>query len=612
MRHRFLTFLICGGALLLWCLPLATNAAQITTYRDLLSDSGPATSSNHTITFTTTRTIPPSGTIRFEPEPGQFTIPATDFDLDNVELAVFTSGNFVTRLSTGTPSGTEDGVQITTGTSGNIEFTLNSTVGIPASSQIRILLGNHTVSATSTDLGLINPNATGTHNYYLITDDGVSSSRVRGHYAIVDKVLVPDFDTTETVPPFRFNGAPSGTISGTTLIVQISVETDEFAKCRYSTASGTPYLSMSNEFTSSFTTIHSRNVNVATNTTYTYFVRCTDDEDNVNTDDYVITFFVPEYPQGVPGDEGDEEDEGTGTGDGSGSTNNGTGGSGGSNQAGGSSGSGSGGGGGGGSGASSNSSPGGGGFEGSNKPYQSGDGLVIITGYASPRSTVTILVDGVKADEKTSGSDGSFSITLDEIARGAYTFGVYGTDRNGTRSSTFSTTFTVTGSRGSTLSNINVMPSIKITPDPVEPNSTAVISGYTIPNATVTLENQNDKSRASLKTFTIQSDSAGAWSIDVSTNGFTTGTYKARAKAVQVGGTATNFSGYTYYGVGQQADTPRTSDLNRDGKVNLTDFSILLFWWNTDGGASNPPADINRDGKVSLTDFSILIFNWTG
>jgi hypothetical protein len=37
-----------------------------------------------------------------------------------------------------------------------------------------------------------------------------------------------------------------------------------------------------------------------------------------------------------------------------------------------------------------------------------------------------------------------------------------------------------------------------------------------------------------------------------------------------------------------------------------------LFWWGSDGGDSNPPADINRDGKVNLTDFSILLFNWTG
>ena len=32
----------------------------------------------------------------------------------------------------------------------------------------------------------------------------------------------------------------------------------------------------------------------------------------------------------------------------------------------------------------------------------------------------------------------------------------------------------------------------------------------------------------------------------------------------------------------------------------------------SDSGDSDPSADINQDGRVSLTDFSILLFNWTG
>jgi len=63
-------------------------------------------------------------------------------------------------------------------------------------------------------------------------------------------------------------------------------------------------------------------------------------------------------------------------------------------------------------------------------------------------------------------------------------------------------------------------------------------------------------------------------------------------------------------GVGTTAskDTGNRSDLNKDGKVNLVDFSILLSFW----GSSDPDADINQDGTVNLADFSILLFNWTG
>ena len=273
---------------------------------------------------------------------------------------------------------------------------------------------------------------------------------------------------------------------------------------------------------------------------------------------------------------------------------------------------GSGGGGGGGSGGSSGSS-GGGGFESSDGPYRSGDGRVVISGYAFPDSEVSFLVDGEPAGTTDTTSDGEYEITLDEIARGVYTFGVFATGPDDVRSSTFSTSFTVTGARTSALSNINVAPSLAAAPDPVDPGDVLTLSGYALPDATVTIENGPDDTEGTELTTT--SDNDGAWSIEVDTNGFSVGTYRARAQADQgdeIGSANTNFSNYVFYGVGEEAQRPLNSDLNRDGSVNLTDFSILLFWWGGDGGDSNPPADINQDGTVNLTDFSILLFNWTG
>ena len=49
-------------------------------------------------------------------------------------------------------------------------------------------------------------------------------------------------------------------------------------------------------------------------------------------------------------------------------------------------------------------------------------------------------------------------------------------------------------------------------------------------------------------------------------------------------------------------------DLNKDGKVNLVDFSILLYYWKT----THHEADINIDGIVDLADFSIMMYCWTG
>ncbi|MBI4136023.1 MAG: hypothetical protein HY481_00520 [Candidatus Vogelbacteria bacterium] len=52
----------------------------------------------------------------------------------------------------------------------------------------------------------------------------------------------------------------------------------------------------------------------------------------------------------------------------------------------------------------------------------------------------------------------------------------------------------------------------------------------------------------------------------------------------------------------------KNPDLNGDGRVNLTDLSILLYHYEK----PNPPAqyDLNDDGLVNLTDLSILFYSW--
>lgn len=593
--------------LLFACVPAATHA-NIVEYKDTLSTSAPSATSTHTIQFKTTTAIQPGDYIRFRPSPGAFTIPTLNFGINQVELFVNSGGGYTQRTTGTTTSTSTDGVSITTGTSGSVTITLNSTTGIPADSYIRMLVGNHTSNSTTTDASVVNPSATSSHPIF-IEKGGSNTVSARGWVAIVDQVTVGPIDTTETIPPLRFNGAPTGTLSGTTLNVVVSLNTDEFATCKYSTAAGVAYSSMVATFSVTGSVVHSFETPVATSTTYTYYVRCVDDEGNFNIDDYVITFTIDDPPTGNPGNTGTST-QGTddGTGSGTGSSGSGSGSSSGGSSGGGSGGSG--GGGGGGSGGDTGSE-GGGGFETTDDAYPSGDAKVIINGYAFPGAKVVALVDGVPAETGTADGTGKFAVTLDAIAKGVYSFGVYAVDARNVKSSTFSTTFTVIGGRTSSLSNVNVMPSILVTPDPVDPGQALTISGYSLPNASITIENQHDKTTASKKTFTATSGSNGSWSIEVDTGGFITGTYKVRARATQSGGVSTGFSDYTFYGVGEEATT-LNADLNRDGNVNLIDFSILLFWWGTDGGDSNPPADINRDGNTSLTDFSILLFQWTG
>jgi len=588
-----------------------SDARFIRSYRDTLSSSAPNAYSNHTIEFTVDTAIPAGGYISIRPQAGEFTIPMSTFSFLNAEIAVSTGGPYATRPATTTADATYDGVTITTGSSGEVLLMLNSTAGIASGSNVRVTLGNNTTNASTTiDTGFLNPSTTGTKSIAIEAGGGTETATARALVAIIDQVTMTPINTRETVPPLRFNGAPSGLLSGTVTGVELSLNTNELATCRYSQASGTPYFSMNNLFTLTGQLTHTKTITGLGTSTYSYFVRCIDDENNINTDDYEITFTIPEPPTGTPG-----TGSSTGTGGGTGGSGSGSSGSGGGSSSGGGSGSGSGGSGGGGGSSSGNTggTDGGGGFESTPGQYRSGDAQVIITGYAFPNSSVTVLVDGYVTDSQRANGSGVFTVTIDQIARGVYTFGVYALDAQGTKSSTFSTTFSVVGARTSNLSNINLMPTIRVTPNPVDPGATVVFSGSSIPNSTIDLETQRDKSSAAVKRYQANSNAAGVWSVNVPTTGFEQDTWKVKAKSTNASlAITTQFSNYTFYGVGAPVKKGLNSDLNRDGKVNLIDFSILLFHWNTAGGQSDPPADINQDGKVSLTDFSIMIFNWTG
>ena len=97
----------------------------------------------------------------------------------------------------------------------------------------------------------------------------------------------------DTSPPVRANGQPAGILAAATTQATISLQTDEAATCRYATMSGVTFAAMASNFSSTGGTTHSTVVTgLQSGKSSSYFVRCQDDAGNVNTDDYLITFWV--------------------------------------------------------------------------------------------------------------------------------------------------------------------------------------------------------------------------------------------------------------------------------------------------------------------------------
>jgi hypothetical protein len=101
-------------------------------------------------------------------------------------------------------------------------------------------------------------------------------------------------------------------------------------------------------------------------------------------------------------------------------------------------------------------------------------------------------------------------------------------------------------------------------------------------------------------TTTIDSNLLSSHSVLISgLNPFTTYHFRIRSKDGSENETIS--SDYTF-------KTTLTSDLNYDGRVNVVDVGILMFYW---GSTARPAADINQDGIVNSIDAGIMMSQWT-
>lgn len=254
-------------------------------------------------------------------------------------------------------------------------------------------------------------------------------------------------------------------------------------------------------------------------------------------------------------------------------------------------------------------SAGGGSSGGGGSNTELGDTQITVRGKAYPSRTVNFLIDTETVGSVQSDSDGDFEFATD-VSPGTATLGIWSTDDNNIRSITLNNTFDVTQGAITNISGVVLPPTIDVQSQNVDPGAVITVSGQAVPDSTV--EMHVDDSSLVLST-TANSD--GDWFIDLDTGQVSIAEHILRARSITGNPPLTTESPFStslqlFVGVDGEASTP--SDLNRDGFINLIDFSILIFWWQTNGGDSDPPADINGNGSVSLEDFSILLFNWTG
>lgn len=249
--------------------------------------------------------------------------------------------------------------------------------------------------------------------------------------------------------------------------------------------------------------------------------------------------------------------------------------------------------------------PGGGGGGGGIVPFpEPGPAKVIFEGKAYPGALVTLLKNGKIASTSIADDLGDFRIILTGIASGTWNFGVFAEDTEGRRSVTLGFSTNIMGGMDTTISGIFISPTIALSGSSVRQGDPIDIMGQAYPGSEVNIF------VSSPRTFTekVISQYNGKWKHSFNTSALELGSHTTKAKAQTDSGHQSSFSEdmqFKVIGVCQGAD------LNFDGKVNLVDFSILLYFWNN-SNPSNICADINSDRNVNLIDFSIMMYWWNG
>lgn len=254
-------------------------------------------------------------------------------------------------------------------------------------------------------------------------------------------------------------------------------------------------------------------------------------------------------------------------------------------------------------------------------PLNTPDTIVIFRGIAYPSSNLTISEGATILSSLTLTAQARFEVTF-KVAPGNHTYTIIGTDSDGIQGRTSNFTLTLSEGTTTTISGIFLGPTITIDKSTLTAGETGTLSGTTAPNSSVNVTISTASSGTSAASGpqqavrTASADNNGRWIQLVQANDLTTGPYTAKAQAVEPQSqSVSEFSKTVAFeikaGTSDQCSNALAADINCDSKVNLIDFSILLFFWNVTN-PTNARADINRDTHVNITDFSILLYYWTG
>jgi hypothetical protein len=196
-------------------------------------------------------------------------------------------------------------------------------------------------------------------------------------------------------------------------------------------------------------------------------------------------------------------------------------------------------------------------------------------------------------------ADGTFSVSYTGLFGGNYIFGLQAVDKNGNNSGIVPASVDLLSADKLIVRNLFLPPTLNFLRTSVRVGDVVSINGYAAAGSTVEIEIDGNLSGATAK-----AGIDGAYKTLVGTAQFATGTHTVRVRQKSGGKTSVYSSNKSF--VVSKIFFPVT-DLNNDGKIDVSDWSIFLSLWNSKGQEARKRIDFNGDGKVDLADFSVFM-----
>lgn len=194
--------------------------------------------------------------------------------------------------------------------------------------------------------------------------------------------------------------------------------------------------------------------------------------------------------------------------------------------------------------------------------------------------------------------DGVFTIMLSNFLQADYFFALRATDMTGRSSLVSFPAFFVSGSNF-VVNNIIFPPTFSVPQVAISQGKNIVFTGIAAPGATVFIEINGAVAAG------VVAAADGSFGFTTSTMSFAPGTYRVRAKQQMQNGATSDFSPAQDFKI-TKLQLPQ-ADFDRNGVVDIKDWSIFLFNWNTTSTTVHKKNDMNGDGRVDVQDLSIFL-----